>query len=207
MLMNTINFYQSIKTICLVCAISLIVGCSSAPKKVEVEEVAEPAAASTHKPMLTEEQKLSFQKGIELIASRSYEEAELIFKNLIELHPNLAGAYVNLGVISQAQGELDTARDLYKQALKINPDNSNAAVQLSTMLQSEGKFREAEQLLLKAADAQPGNPLVNYNLGVLYELYLRDYSKAIDYYETYVETAQGDDKKKVERWIKMLERK
>jgi tetratricopeptide (TPR) repeat protein len=80
-------------------------------------------------------------------------------------------------------------------------------LQQSLIYQDQGDFLKAEDLLRRAEAIQPDHHLVNYNLGVLYELYLQDYSLAIKYYERYVSVSKADDVETVKRWIQLLERK
>lgn len=188
--------------------LGLLAACSGAPvKTVEKVAVAQVDTGKSLKPVLTEEEKLEYKKGVELISQSAFDEAKVLFQKLLSKHPNLAGAIVNLGLIAEAGGDKDDARGLYQKALDINPENSQAAVQLALIHQSEGDFQKSERLLLNAFNAAPKHPIVNYNLGVLYELYLRDYDQAIRHYKIYLENSQGDDRRTVERWVKMLERK
>ena len=52
----------------------------------------------------------------------------------------------------------------------------------------------------------PKNKNLNYNMAVLNELYLNDYTTALQYYQSYVAVLDKPDAK-VNRWIKSLKRK
>ncbi len=205
--MNIIKaFNLNPRVLLLVLSFSLVVGCSSSSKKPEVLQPQASSAAKA-KPVLSEEEKARYQEGLAAISEKTYAQAEAIFLALSARHVNLAGAYVNLGLIQQAQDNLPTAIKYYQQALAINPNNVSALVQMALVHQSKGEFRDSEGLLKQALAQAPNNAVVNYNLGILYELYLRDYEQAIEHYQRYVNNVDSEDTKTVERWIKMLERK
>ncbi|KZY29520.1 MULTISPECIES: tetratricopeptide repeat protein [unclassified Oleiphilus] len=207
MLMNISKPMSHIsKVILVIGALYFVVACSSTSKKIEPIQIEKPASAIV-KPILTEDDKIAYKQGLALIKEKSYVEAEEIFKGLIDRYPTLAGAYVNLGLIRHSNRQLAEAEGYYQQALDINPKNVNALIQLSLISQDEGKFQDSERFLKSALAKDSNHPMVNYNLGVLYELYLRDYDQAIEHYQAYVKNAGEDDTKTVERWIKMLERK
>ena len=208
MLTNIIKADQWLfRPVSALAVVFLLAACSSAPKKTEVVEVSAQATVDSGKPVLLEQEVAQFKSGVALITEKSYLEAEAIFNELLSKHPKLAGAYVNLGLIRQAQEQNDEARAMYSKALEINPKNLSALIQLSLINQSEGKFKESERLLITAHQHQMNNAHVNYNLGILYELYLQDYSKAIKHYRLYLQNSSDEDTKIVEGWIKILERK
>src|SRR5690606_22885312 len=121
------------------------------------------------------------------------DEAEKVFSELIEQQPKLTGAYVNLAVIRKQQKQQDDASRLLSEALQINPNFIDALLQQALIFQDKGEFSKAEDLLRRAEAVNPEHPLVNYNLGVLYELYLQDYPLAIKHYKRYVNASKADD--------------
>lgn len=181
-----------------------LLACSGAPQKpiIIIDKT-----KTNELPVLTEAEKAKFKEALELMANSNYQQAEAIFNDLLKSQPKLTGAYVNLGVIKKANNQLDQAKDLFSKALEINPNFIDALLQQSLIYQDQGDFLKAEDLLRRAEAIQPDHHLVNYNLGVLYELYLQDYSLAIKYYERYVSVSKADDVETVKRWIQLLERK
>ena len=55
----------------------------------------------------------------ELQIDGKLEEAEKIYKEILELVPSDAGVYYNLGIISQEKGNLNEALTYYQKALEI----------------------------------------------------------------------------------------
>ena len=157
--------------------------------------------------MLSAEEKASYQEALTFMLEENYAQAEVLFNALVEKQPRLTGAYVNLGVIKKNAKQLESAKQLFSKALEINPNFIDALLQQALIFQDSGEFTKAEDLLRRAEAIQPEHPLVNYNLGVLYELYLQDYPLAIKHYERYVSVSKAEDVEIVKRWIQLLERK
>lgn len=178
--------------------------CSGAPKKpaVVIEQTPKDAL-----PVLTETEKQTYRKALDFMAQQSFDKAETLFAELLKTQPKLTGAYVNLAVIKKHNKQVDKAEQLLGQALSINPNFIEALLQQALIYQDKGEFSKAEELLRRAEAIEPNHPLVNYNLGVLYELYLQDYALAIKHYQRYVSVSKADDVETVQRWIMLLERK
>jgi tetratricopeptide (TPR) repeat protein len=205
MLKNIID-YQMTRALGLLLIASFVVLTGCAGKSAKPSAVVEPVSKSSV-PVLSEADKSQFKNGLTALEAKQYDEARSVFQGLLSTHPNLAGAAVNLGLIEQAQGHDDKARKQFEAALGMNPSSISARLQIAALDQKEGKFAAAEQHLLTAHNYKPKHSLINYNLGVLYELYLQDYDKAIDHYQLYVDHSAKNDVKTVQRWIKLLERK
>ena len=192
------------KFLCLASCFLLLIACGSAPKK---PVIIIDKTAPTEKLVLSETQKADFQKALGFMAEENFGGAESIFLSLIKQQPALTGAYVNLGTIKKRERDIDKAEDYFQKALDINPNFIDALLQQALVLQDKGEFTQAEELLRRAEAIHADHPLVNYNLGVLYELYLQEYSLAIQYYKRYVALSDADDVETVKRWIILLERK
>jgi len=182
----------------------LMVACASSPKQ---PAIVIDKKDSTLIPVLSSDEKNRYAEAIEYFKSKDYPSAAKIFNELTQKYPRLAGAYVNLGLIDEAQGDTDSALGRYKVALNINPNNISALIQRAKINQVQGQFLEAETDLIRAHTIDEKNTIVNYNLGLLYEKYLQNFDLAIEHYEAYVESSKADDVRIVKRWIQLLERK
>ena len=180
-----------------------LTACANQAKKPEVV-VLKP---QTTAPVLTAIHQAEYQTGLEMIKSKSFAQAQTIFSSLTKTYPNLAGAYVNLAIINIAKSDEQLAEQHINKAIEINPNNVDALIQLANWSQKKGEFKKVERYLLTAEAADSSNETVQYNLAVLYELYLQRFDDAIDHYENYVALTTSDDKETVKRWIKLLERK
>jgi len=191
------------------CANVLIVllvlsACSSSPKK---EAVIIAPVSKVLAPKLMPQDQDKYALALTMMKSKAFDQAAVYFEELLKQYPDLVGAMVNLALIDQAGGNLDRALERYAHGLSINENNLSALIQSSVILQQKGKFSEAEANLRRAHAIDNVSPIVNYNLGVLYELYLQEFGLAIQHYKRYVAVSKQDDVETVKRWIKLLEMK
>jgi len=191
------------------CANVLIVllvlsACSSSPKK---EAVIIAPVSKVLAPKLMPQDQDKYALALTMMKSKAFDQAAVYFEELLKQYPDLVGAIVNLALIDQAGGNLDRALERYAHGLSINENNLSALIQSSVILQQKGKFSEAEANLRRAHAIDNVSPIVNYNLGVLYELYLQEFGLAIQHYKRYVAVSKQDDVETVKRWIKLLEMK
>jgi len=184
--------------------LSCLLACSGANKKPEIVIEQTPKDAL---PVLTDAEKQKYMEALGFMAEQAFDKAEVLFSELLKTQPKLTGAYVNLAVIKKHDKQVEQAEQLLSQALSINPNFIEALLQQALIYQDRGEFDKAEDLLRRAEAIAPDHPLVNYNLGVLYELYLQDYPLAIKHYQRYVSVSKADDVETVQRWIMLLERK
>lgn len=61
--------------------------------------------------------------GTKAFKYKLYKEAEIRFKQAIEIDPKNAKYLNNLAVISEVLGKIEEARKFYKKALEIEPEN------------------------------------------------------------------------------------
>ena len=183
---------------------SLLAACSSTAKK---EPIVIERNTVQVAPVLSEIDNKLFLDALDLIKNKEFQAASSILLRLVESNPRLAGALVNLGLIAEAQDKGKKAQEYYQKALEINPNNVSALIQVAQYHQKNGEFLKAETHLRRAHTLAASHPVVNYNLGMLYELYLQDIDLAISHYETYVKYSKSEDVKIVQRWIKLLERR
>ena len=200
---------QSIKF--LFCKLALLLtvaafisACASTNQKPKIEVV---KAVEDNKPKISPQHEADYKNSLELMKAKSFNEAEVGFQDLIKIYPSLTGAYVNLGFIYFTQLDVEKAELNGIKALQINPNNSEALVLMASISQKQGKFKDAERYLLTAEAVNNKNDTVQFNLGVLYELYLQQYDDAIHHYNNYLKLSSNDDKETVGRWVKLLERK
>lgn len=188
----------------LLLVLSFLSACANKASKPEV--VIEQNIGTT-KPTLTSLHQIEYEKGLDLMKAKSFDQAHIIFTKITTSYPNLAGAYVNLALIYNAKSNENQAELHIKKALQINPNNVDALIQIAALRQKSGGFKEVENYLLIAEAIDSSNEIVQYNLAVLYEIYLQQYDDAINHYENYLALTSNDDKETVKRWIKLLERK
>lgn len=147
-----------------------------------------------------------FQLAVGKLSAGEVGEAKSILLSITENSDKYSGPYVNLGVIEEKENNLEKAEEFYQKALSINPGNLVAYNQLGLLKRKQGDFEQARNLFKKGLDIDANNPDLNYNAGVLFELYLQDYAQARLHYKKYLEAASTPDDD-VRKWLVALDRK
>ena len=102
-----------------------------------------------------------------------------------------------LGNIAVEEKQLKLAQDHYKQALKITPGNINAYIALARAQRLMGEFDVAQNTLAQVLSIWKDCPEAHLNLGVLYDLYLNQPTKAQQHIEAYLFLNQYKDQKAI----------
>ena len=95
------------------------------------------------------------------------ELAEHMFRQAIDLEPNMAAALTNLGNLVYRQGEVEEARRLYERALEHDPNQAEARYNLANALEDLGEIEAAVTELRKVCAQAPEFADAHYNLGLL----------------------------------------
>jgi len=93
--------------------------------------------------------------------------AEHMFRQAIDLEPNMAAALTNLGNLVYRQGELEEAKRLYERALEHDPVQPEARYNLANLLEDLGQTEAAITELRKVCATAPDFPDAHYNLGIM----------------------------------------
>ena len=93
--------------------------------------------------------------------------AEHLFRQAIDLEPNMAAALTNLGNLVYRGGELAEARTLYERALEHDPNQPEARYNLANLLEDMGEVELAIAELRKVCAAAPDFADAHYNLGIM----------------------------------------
>ena len=98
-----------------------------------------------------------------------YTKAEKILRKAIELDPNYAKAFNNLGnIFSKSKRRYKEAIVAYNKAIKINPNYYEAYNNLGNILAKIGEIRSAELALQKAKKINPNFDEITQNLIIFY---------------------------------------
>ncbi|WP_375470589.1 tetratricopeptide repeat protein, partial [uncultured Nostoc sp.] len=87
------------------------------------------------------------------------------YEKAIQLNPNDAYAYNNLGVALREQKKLDAAVAAYEKAIQLNPNDATAYNNLGAALREQKKLDAAIAAYEKAIQLNPNYATAYYNLG------------------------------------------
>lgn len=134
------------------------------------------------------------------------DEAEKYLRESIKAAPKFSPAYTNLGLHELHADRLDAASELFKQSIELTPHNPVSYHYLGVIARKQGDFDEALELYKTAIGQEPRYPAVYLNAGILLDLYMYDFSGALEYYEQY-QSLSGSKDGDVSKWIIDLKRR
>jgi tetratricopeptide (TPR) repeat protein len=97
------------------------------------------------------------------------DEAQDAYRRALELDPDHADAWVNLGRLLHEAGDARGAAQHYRKAIELRPDNVVALFNLGVALEDLRMAEEAILAYRTALAADPGCADAHYNLAQLYE--------------------------------------
>ena len=110
-------------------------------------------------------------RGLSALASGKLMYAKPEFEFVLRLRgaSYLKGvAYLNLGVVSFMEGNLEQAKRNYNLAIQNTPDYAEAHFNLGTVYYKQKNLKEAEKAFLKAIELEPKYGRAHYSLGFVY---------------------------------------
>ena len=93
----------------------------------------------------------AFQKGNNALLTKKYKKAISYYKKTIELRPNDAHAYNNMGNAYKEIGDFDRAIECYDSAISLKPDYASAHYNLGIVYQKKDEFSTALESYKMAA--------------------------------------------------------
>lgn len=115
------------------------------------------------------------------------------WKKVVEIKPNYADAYYNLGLAYISKEMFDDAREEFKKAIDINPNYADAHKRLGDVFKEQGKmddaiveYKEAIRINPKYSDALISLGLL-YNDGSMLDEAIKQYKKALEVHPNYAD--------------------
>lgn len=183
-----------------VAAIAMLAGCAAEPPKAEAPPVAAQPAV-----VVSPEVRADFDAAMARMQAEDYPQGiELMGKVIVQIPTNPV-PYVNRAIAHTKMGNLKPAEEDLKRALELDPGHPVANNEYALLYRKTGRFGEARQLYERLLAKYPYYPVVHKNLGILCDLYLRDYACALRAYEAYSGAMPED--KTVKIWIADVQRR
>ncbi len=97
-----------------------------------------------------------------------YQEAEDLYRSILEMDPENSVAYHHLGLMALQGGQYELATTLLKAASELEPNNVRYLIDLGIALFSMQKDKKAIECFKRALDLEPENFEACYNLGSVF---------------------------------------
>jgi len=178
----------------LLLVISLTACSGNPPKPIKVRE-SKASGAEVNK---------LFIEAMAAIKAERYEKGILYLQRVTEKSVDNAIPYINLALVYKKLENYKLAENYFLQGLRISPQNPIAQHEYAQVLRNMGRFPEARQAYEKVLLKHPKFAIAHKNLGILCDLYLRDYECALKHYEIYSDMTPED--KSVKIWISEVKR-
>lgn len=173
------------------------------------ESVKDTAADSSSQTMKATSQSITkydrekYRSAITALNNNELSKAQRIFNEFIRNKPELAGAYSNLALVYYKKNEFNKSFKLVSKALELNPKQAQALNLRAQIYILEGKIHKAKADYLLAVKIKPKYINAQYNLALLYDIYLQEIELAIKHYNIYLSLLKRPDDKTIE-WVKHL---
>lgn len=124
----------------------------------------------------------------------------------VDANPNDGQAQLNLGVLSRKLENFTVAQDALSAASRLLADSTIAMNEIGILQRTRGDFVQAEKTYQQILAQKPDFYDAHFNLGILYDLYLRRPIDAQTHYQAYLAVAPDADVR-VEKWLADLIRR
>jgi tetratricopeptide (TPR) repeat protein len=149
-----------------------------------------------------------FQLALQAMKDGQRDAAHRGFDALAHDFPQFSGPLSDLGVLQAHDRQYDAAITSFASATSANGKNAFAWGWLGILYRERGDYAHAEQAYRQALALRPDDATAHYNLGILYDVYLRRPNEALVQYREYQRlSSSGEDDKRliVAVWIRQIE--
>jgi Tfp pilus assembly protein PilF len=170
-----------------------LVACGSATKKSYLNE----DGSSSIPP------EKAYGYAVKELNKQQFESAVALLEIAVKQDDAGAKQFVNMGIAYSRTEQYEESLKYLTKALALAPGNADILNEIGLLYHEQGKFDLSRQQYVRALSSNPLHMNVNYNLGVLCDLYKEDLDCAIKHYKQYL-ASSGVDDKQVKVWLKDL---
>ena len=108
--------------------------------------------------IIADDAQLHYKLAIAMDQLGDISAENIALQKAVEINPDLAVAYNQLGFLASKKGDLITAENQFREAVRSAPEFTEAWVNLAATLGLQSRFSEANQAITAALQLDPKNP-------------------------------------------------
>ncbi len=116
---------------------------------------------------MTIDHKDEIKRGEALFEKGDLDQAESVFKSILQVDPADCVSLNNLGVINSAKGHTILAEEYFKKTIALKGDYLESTINLASLYQNAKRWNEASILLERYLDINDTNPDIYNQLGIV----------------------------------------
>lgn len=152
---------------------------------------------------MSEADRQRFQHARLLLDQGQTQKAQAELKALLSANPGIDTLWMNLALASYQEGNYKGAADEARRVLSLDKGAFQAHNVLGLVAIKQGQFSAAKTQFEASLALNPQYANANYNLALLYDVYLQDIPQAISYYRRYL--ASHEDDQRTADWVVHLQ--
>lgn len=196
---NVVSRKLSRRTFVLMATLSLF-SCAQEQLKTSTSTVLD---SNEQTKLVSKADREQYRKCLTALNNNEFSKAQRLFSEFIRNKPKLSGAYSNLALIHLKKNEYKKSLKQVNKALELNPDQAQALNIRAQLYILDGKIHEAKDDYLKAVASKPDYINAQYNLALLYDIYLQEIKLAVKHYKLYLSLLEKPDET-TEEWVTHL---
>ncbi len=134
-----------------------------------------------------------------------YKEAAASLEYSIQIKKDYAPSHYELGNAYYKLNRYPAAMQEYRTAIGLDPKHHLAMNNLAVLLNQSGNSTEALATLNKVVALKADYAPAHKNLGIIYETKMKDFGKAVECYQKYLQLCpNAQDRSKIRKWMTLL---